>query len=344
MKKTSSKHILLERMDFVSRSFYYPLIEQEDKSFYAQKLNEGYETNDVYSKLVEHFSAHNKLTGNLNEDRKYLKEFSFLLEDEDFDPFGHLQLDDKINEKDDCVLTFSESNEKLHHPYFSLPAGYTCPFAEICKTFVRRDRKPFASTGKKIKDAGDVRCYAASQELVRPAAQDRRWKNFDLLQEFKGDVDGMADLIERSLTYFGKNFGVFRIHESGDFYSQEYFDAWLKVIKGNPDILFYAYTKALEYWVARIGQIPSNFKLNASKGGTHDHLIDKYQLKQAHIVNSPEEAKRLGLPIDIDDTHAYKQDGDFALLLHGVQSKESGLNPQSIKNDKLLKNIKSRLK
>lgn len=34
-----------------------------------------------------------------------------------------------------------------------------------------------------------------------------------------------------------------RIHESGDFYSQQYLDKWIKIMKANPDKLFYAYTK-----------------------------------------------------------------------------------------------------
>ena len=41
-------------------------------------------------------------------------------------------------------------------------------------------------------------------------------------------------------------------------------------------------------------------------------------------------------PIDIDDTLAYNSDQSFALLLHGNQSKESGLQPQVIKNRKFM--------
>ena len=34
-----------------------------------------------------------------------------------------------------------------------------------------------------------------------------------------------------------------RIHESGDFYSQEYLDKWVEIARKNPSIVFYAYTK-----------------------------------------------------------------------------------------------------
>ena len=47
--------------------------------------------------------------------------------------------------------------------------------------------------------------------------------------------------------------GVVRVHDSGDFFSQEYFDAWLEVARGRPRTRFYAYTKSLPFWVARLG-------------------------------------------------------------------------------------------
>jgi hypothetical protein len=85
--------------------------------------------------------------------------------------------------------------------------------------------------------------------------------------------------------------------------------------------LFYAYTKALPFWVKRLGTIPPNFKLTASYGGTHDWMIPAYGLKSCRVVESIEEAQRLGLELDHDDSHAYSDKGDFALLIHGTQPK-----------------------
>ena len=112
---------------------------------------------------------------------------------------------------------------------------------------------------------------------------------------------------------------IVRVHVSGDYFNQTYFDAWLEVAKNNPTTLFYSYTKALPLWVKRINQIPDNFKLTASYGGTHDHLIPEYCLKYVKVVTSPEDATKLGLPIDHDDTHAFNYDGNFALVIHGQQ-------------------------
>jgi hypothetical protein len=125
----------------------------------------------------------------------------------------------------------------------------------------------------------------------------------------------MSDLIQQSLP----DSKWVRIHASGDYFNQNYFDAWLTVAKNNPNILFYGYTKAIPLWVKRLKSIPKNFKLTASYGGTHDHLIKQYNLRYSLVVKSPEEAKELGLEIDHDDKLAYGGKKSFALLLHGQQ-------------------------
>jgi len=87
------------------------------------------------------------------------------------------------------------------------------------------------------------------------------------------------------------------------------------------EIVFYAYTKSISYWVNQLGNIPSNFKLNASYGGKQDSLIEQYNLKSVKVVYTVEQAGNL--VIDHDDTSAFMQDKSFALLLHGVQPKGS---------------------
>jgi hypothetical protein len=126
----------------------------------------------------------------------------------------------------------------------------------------------------------------------------------------------MVQLILDSLSPFA---GFVRIHVSGDFFSQDYFDAWVEVARCRPETLFYAYTKALPFWVRRKNELPDNFILTASYGGTHDHLIEAYGLRSAKVVFSEEEAASLGLEIDHDDSHAMRPGPSFALLIHGVQ-------------------------
>jgi hypothetical protein len=88
----------------------------------------------------------------------------------------------------------------------------------------------------------------------------------------------------------------------------------------NPDVLFYAYTKALRF-VLRTDR-PANFVITASRGGVDDHLITRHGLRESVVVHTKAEAKRLGLPIDTDDSHAARPDRQFesfALLIHGSQ-------------------------
>jgi hypothetical protein len=206
-------------------------------------------------------------------------------------------------------LKFTLGNAKIPGIWtFSLPAGWTCPGAREC--LCKADRK----TGK-VTDGPDTkfRCFAASDERYT-ATRMNRWHNFDLLKN-KSTAE-MSKLIQESLPPKAK---IIRVHVSGDFFNNFYFDAWMHVARCRPDIKFYAYTKSLHFWLRRIGDIPANFMLNASRGGVHDELIDQHDLKSAEVVFSEVDAKVKGLEIDHDDSLAYGQNKSFALLIHGTQ-------------------------
>lgn len=211
-------------------------------------------------------------------------------------------------------LQFSLGNAKLAAAiaHLSLPAGHSCPFANECMS--RADR----FTGK-ITDGPNCRfrCFAASNEARATTVRTVRWRNFELLQE-AGTVRDMANLIHTSIP-----FGVQYVRPgvSGDFFNEDYFKAWLNVTIANPAITFYGYTKSLSYWIKHRNAMPRNFRLVASKGGKLDHLIEKHRLPYAEVVFSTEEARRKGLEIDHDDSHAIKADKPFALLLHATQPK-----------------------
>jgi hypothetical protein len=228
------------------------------------------------------------------------------------------------------LLKFQQGNAKLGKNIytFSLPAGHSCPFANDCLS------KADKLTGK-LTDGPNTqfRCFAASAEAVYPNVRIARWHNFDLLKKLT--TNQAADLILESLP---KKANIVRIHVSGDFFNESYFMAWLQVAKLRPNILFYAYTKSLIYWVNYIKEIPNNLVLNASEGGKLDAQILEHGLKFAKVVYSPEEAEKLGLSIDHTDEAAYKTKESFALLIHGQQPKGSKAS-QSIKDLKA-RNIK----
>ncbi len=219
------------------------------------------------------------------------------------------------------MLKFStDGNAKLKNIIsFSLASGHSCPFAKECKSSVNE------VTGK-ITDGKHTkfRCFSASQEALYPALRKQRFHNFNMLRVLKKQED-MFQLINESLPAVKKNGKgrIVRIHVGGDFFNQIYFNAWLDVARANPERLFYAYTKSLTYWISNTGQIPENFRLTSSRGGSQDFLIDELKLKEAVVVFSEKEAKKRKLTIDHDDSHAFDSDESFALLLHGTQPKGS---------------------
>ena len=287
----------------------------------------------------------NKLWGNYLKKTiltRLLDGLSNINEEEEFDPFGHItepkaeeyeleELGFDLNK--DCVLGFSKNNAKLEWPYFSLPAGYTCPFATVCKNFPAKWEGPIkggkfkrpASWDKNIKPGpqAEIMCYAARAQGQYPGANVQAFKNLDLLKKMK-TKEKMANLIIKSMEYHGlANTDILRIHEAGDFFSQDYLDAWIEVAKRMPQTLFYAYTVSLPYYMARKDSLPKNFKMIASMDKNNEQFILDNGLRYSRVVGSEEEARELGLPIDVDDSIAWGSDDNFALVIHGSQPKGS---------------------
>lgn len=215
------------------------------------------------------------------------------------------------------LLSFQNGNAKLSKSILtvSLPAGFSCPGAHKCMARADPD------TGK-ITDGkhAEFRCFSASNEALYANVRESRWRNLRLLNQAR-TVEGMADLIHASMPKLA--FAV-RIHVSGDFFNQDYFDAWMVVARRRPQTRFYAYTKSLNYWVARKDEIPDNLRLVASRGGKFDHLIDEHNLPEARVFMHPDEAAALGIEIDHDDSLAMDPSVQVVgLLIHGTQAKGS---------------------
>jgi hypothetical protein len=209
----------------------------------------------------------------------------------------------------DKKLIFTHGNSKLQDGQFifSLPAGWSCPGALTCLSKADKD------TGKTMDGPyATIRCYAASLEGVFKKLRDNLWHNFNLLRQCKDTAEIQA-LILKSIPTKAL---LVRIHSNGDFYSQDYFDAWLLVALALPHVKFYSYSKSLNFVCNRLGSIPANFIINASYGGKYDNLIAQHKLKHVTIVNSKEEADFLGLDIDDDDRHAWNGTKSFALMIH----------------------------
>lgn len=231
------------------------------------------------------------------------------------------------------MIKFSKANTKLKKLYkvqrlgrwltrnrkiysFDLLSGWACPAASACKS------KVVIENGKrKIKDGSNMqfRCFSASQEVVYTNVYNLRKNNFDAIRSMSS-IDEIANAIQSALP---KNAGIVRIHVAGDFFMKSYFAAWVRIARSNPDILFYAYTKQLQFMV-ELTNCPENLVLTASYGGTYDDYISKYNLRTSIVVENEIQASSLDLEVDDDDSHAAIpewRDKSFALVIHGTQPK-----------------------
>lgn len=218
-------------------------------------------------------------------------------------------------------IKWNQGNAKLPKRiiHLSLPSGHTCPAADKCLS------RAHMITGK-VTDGPNTeyRCYAAMQEAVYSNLRTIRWGN---LIKLKGKSrKEMFNVLSASLRKLHDDYiknhqqrPIVRAHIGGDFFNKSYFLAWMDLARQYQPTWFYAYTKRLDLWHDNHAAIPPNFELNASIGGKYDDYINKYNLKSARVVYSYDEANKLGLEIDEDDSHAYTRGPSFAQLIHGCQ-------------------------
>ena len=78
-----------------------------------------------------------------------------------------------------------------------------------------------------------------------------------------------------------------RIHDSGDFYSPTYLQKWVDIATQNTDVIFYAYTKSIKFFINGL-KLPKNMKVIFSEGSKTDNLINVNKHRHARIFKSKE--------------------------------------------------------
>ena len=133
-------------------------------------------------------------------------------------------------------------NEVMGYLIWNLPAKETCP-----------NRTPHC----------EDECYAVKAEKAYPDVLPSRRRH---LEESKRDdfVFRMLYTILLRRKYMRKKELTIRIHESGDFYSEDYADAWIRIAYQclGEDIVFKCYTKSFKFFDGK--KLPENFRLRAS--------------------------------------------------------------------------------
>lgn len=145
----------------------------------------------------------------------------------------------------------------------SLPCGLTCHFAGLCF----------------------LGCYATKGHQGMPSCRRAYMENLTMVH------DGtFFPQLDAELTLFGlwasrnDKTPYVRLHDSGDFDSEEYLDNWLDVMRKHEGIHFYAYTKCVQWIKDRADRLPDNFTVILSYGGTQDGLIDPSKDRHAHVI------------------------------------------------------------
>ena len=124
--------------------------------------------------------------------------------------------------------------------------------------------------------------------------------------------------IYKSLKKYKKATHV-RIHDSGDFYSKEYLMRWLKIIRDNPKLTFYAYTKRISMFKAIKKYMPDNFIIIFSFGGKEDHLIDKETDRHAMVYESLDDMPSDYINASDNDLLAIQENKRVGLVYHGAK-------------------------
>ena len=136
------------------------------------------------------------------------------------------------------------ANENVKFLIWNIPAQITCPFAtEHCK----------------------AKCYAKKAERIYPQVLPCRMANLESSKSAEF-VDNMKNEIAHYIskrTWKDKTV-YFRIHESGDFYSQAYYDKWVDIATAFPGVLFLAYTKSLKFVLNSKKTRPANLIIRYS--------------------------------------------------------------------------------
>lgn len=133
------------------------------------------------------------------------------------------------------------------------------------------------------------RCFSASQEVLFPNVYASRKANMSVIELAAQSIVAAANEIVAQLPVKAK---IIRIHVGGDFKTLSYFDAWCLVARLRPDIIFYAYTKSIPFWVKRKMVIPKNLIMTASMGGKYDELALQNGFRTATVYTKESDVPR----------------------------------------------------
>ena len=194
----------------------------------------------------------------------------------------------------------NEKLQKLNTISFNLPAFksadgfHVCPKAGGCASL----------------------CYARQGRYLMPNVAASREFN---LAAVRGDLSLFITQASEDLTRITNK--IVRVHDSGDFFSQEYLDAWFTIARRQPKKRFYAYTKSLHLdWSRK----PKNFQLVQSIGGVLDAQVNT-RLSHSRIFATEKDRRLAGyVNGNANDGPAIRGERKIGLVYHGNKHLKAG--------------------
>jgi hypothetical protein len=156
---------------------------------------------------------------------------------------------------------------------FGLPAGkaYSCPGAtSVCESV----------------------CYAGKLEKIYKGVRENLLHNWSLLKD--EDTQGMYTLLSEMIAEFKEDCVkrnakmLFRIHWDGDFFNDEYAQAWRLVIEEQPDIQFWVYTrvKSAALILKDIPNLSLYYSTDSENKSTGVELKQDHGIKLAYLAKN----------------------------------------------------------
>ena len=209
-------------------------------------------------------------------------------------------------------LKWTNGNEKLnkdnggiyHIVGFGIPADYdfehngvkynTCPCALGCRDICYAKQGSYRF--KNVISAREYNLFASLEDTFVPNA--------------------IADLKRM------RKVNTVRIHDSGDFYTFEYYRKWCDIAKALPDMTFYAYTKTVNMDI--FTDKPDNLHITQSLGGKHDKLVN-LGMPHSRIFTSEEDRINAGyVDGNVNDVPAIQGLVKIGLVYHGNKNLTEG--------------------
>lgn len=179
----------------------------------------------------------------------------------------------------------------------------------------------FGITAYKSKSTGRIICPFADKCVKYCYAQKGAyiWSNVSPAFEQRYLLTLSQDFEEKMCNEIRKKKAdVIRVHDSGDFYSREYLNKWLRIARAFPEVRFYAYTNSLN--LIREASIPGNFDFIFSDGGKLAHTIDREDERHSLVFQTKSEMSAKGYvdssEYDLYATKWYNPTNKVGLLMH----------------------------